>query len=52
MIIGVFKEIKLDEYCVFMLFVGVEEFVCVGYIVLVEVGVGFGFGLFDYEYLE
>ena len=51
MIIGVPKEIKLDEYRVAMLPVGVEELVRAGHSVLVEAGAGLGSGLPDQEYL-
>lgn len=50
MIVGVPKEIKLDEYRVSMLPVGVEELVRAGHTVLVEVGAGMGSGLPDDEY--
>lgn len=50
MIIGVPKEIKLDEYRVAMLPVGVEELVRAGHSVLVEAGAGLGSGLPDEEY--
>ncbi|HMP06008.1 MAG TPA: alanine dehydrogenase [Lacipirellulaceae bacterium] len=51
MIIGVPKEIKLDEYRVAMLPVGVEELTRRGHRVLVEQGAGLGSGLADHEYL-
>lgn len=50
MIVGVPKEIKLDEYRVAMLPVGVEEMVRAGHTVLVEQGAGLGSGLTDEEY--
>jgi alanine dehydrogenase len=50
MIIGVPKEIKLDEYRVAMLPVGVEELTRRGHRVLVERGAGLGSGLADHEY--
>jgi alanine dehydrogenase len=50
MIIGVPKEIKLDEYRVAMLPVGVEELTRRGHRVLVEHGAGLGSGLSDQEY--
>lgn len=52
MIIGVPKEIKLDEYRVAMLPVGVEELVGAGHTVLVEAGAGLGSGLPDNEYSQ
>jgi alanine dehydrogenase len=51
MIIGVPKEIKLDEYRVGMLPVGVEELTRRGHRVLVEAGAGLGSGLADQEYV-
>ncbi len=51
MIVGVPKEIKLDEYRVSMLPVGVEELVRRGHQVLVEAGAGLGSGLADHDYL-
>ena len=50
MIIGVPKEVKLDEYRVAMLPVGVEELVRAGHTVLIERGAGLGSGLPDAEY--
>src|SRR5262245_52212141 len=47
MIIGVPKEIKLDEYRVAMLPVGVEELTRRGHRVLVEHSAGLGSGLLD-----
>ena len=52
MIIGVPKEIKLDEYRVSLLPVGVEEFTRRGHQVLVEAGAGLGSGLADHDYLQ
>ena len=52
MIVGVPREIKLDEYRVGMLPVGVEEFVLAGHTVLVEAGAGQGSGLSDHDYLR
>ncbi len=52
MIIGVPKEVKLDEYRVALLPVGVEEFVRKGHTVLVERGAGLGSGLTDEDYLQ
>jgi alanine dehydrogenase len=52
MIVGVPKEIKLDEYRVAMLPVGVEELVRRGHQVLVEAGAGMGSGLADHDYLQ
>jgi alanine dehydrogenase len=52
MIIGVPKEVKLDEYRVAMLPVGVEELTRRGHQVLVEAGAGMGSGLPDQEYLD
>ncbi len=51
MIVGVPKEIKIDEYRVAMLPVGVHEMVRQGHTVLVEQGAGLGSGLFDDEYI-
>jgi alanine dehydrogenase len=51
MIVGVPKEVKLDEYRVAMLPVGAEELVRRGHRVLVEAGAGLGSGLADHEYL-
>jgi alanine dehydrogenase len=50
MIIGVPKEVKLDEYRVAMLPVGVEELTRRGHRVIVEHGAGLGSGLSDHEY--
>ncbi len=52
MIVGVPKEIKLDEYRVAMLPVGVEELVRRGHQVLVEAGAGLGSGIADHDYLK
>ena len=52
MIVGVPKEIKLDEYRVAMLPVGVEELVRRGHRVLVEAGAGLGSGIADHDYLQ
>jgi alanine dehydrogenase len=52
MIVGVPKEVKLDEYRVAMLPVGVEELVRRGHQVLVEAGAGLGSGLADHDYLQ
>ncbi|MFV2070977.1 MAG: alanine dehydrogenase, partial [Pirellulales bacterium] len=51
MIVGVPREVKLDEYRVAILPVGVEELVRRGHQVLVEAGAGLGSGLPDHEYL-
>jgi alanine dehydrogenase len=50
MIIGVPKEVKLDEYRVAMLPVGVEELTRRGHTVLVEHNAGVGSGIADAEY--
>jgi alanine dehydrogenase len=52
MIIGVPREIKLDEYRVALLPVGAEELVRAGHTVIVEAGAGLGSGLADHEYLR
>lgn len=52
MIIGVPREIKLDEYRVALLPVGAEELVRAGHKVIVEAGAGLGSGLADHEYLR
>ena len=52
MIVGVPREIKLDEYRVAMLPVGVEELVRRGHQVLIEAGAGMGSGLADHDYLR
>ena len=50
MIVGVPKEVKLDEYRVAMLPVGVEELVRAGNQVMVEHDAGIGSGLTDEQY--
>jgi alanine dehydrogenase len=50
MLIGVPREIKLDEYRVAMLPVGVEELTQAGHKVLIEAGAGVGSGIPDVEY--
>lgn len=50
--VGVPKEVKVDEYRVAMLPVGVEELKRVGHTVLVEAGAGVGSGISDEEYAE
>jgi alanine dehydrogenase len=50
MLIGVPREIKLDEYRVAMLPVGVEELTRAGNKVLIEAGAGVGSGIPDVEY--
>jgi alanine dehydrogenase len=50
MIVGVPKEIKLDEYRVAMLPVGAEELSQAGHRVLIETGAGQGSGIADAEY--
>lgn len=50
MIIGVFKEIKNNENCVVLIFVGVMVLIKCGYQVFVQVSVGEGSGFFDVEY--
>ena len=52
MIIGVPKEVKLDEYRVAMLPVGAEELTRAGHTVLIEAGAGLGSGLADHDYAE
>ena len=52
MIIGVPKEINLDEYRVAIRPVGVEELVRRGHQVVVEAGAGLGSGLADHDYLR
>lgn len=52
MIIGVPKEIKLDEYRVAMLPVGVEELTRRGHQVLIEQGAGLGSGLTNEDYAQ
>jgi alanine dehydrogenase len=51
-IVGVPSEVKLDEYRVGMLPVGVEELMRAGHDVLVQAGAGLGSGLADHEYLK
>ena len=51
MIVGVPKEVKLDEYRVSMLPVGVEELTRRGHTVLVQAGAGVGSGLPDELYI-
>jgi len=50
MIVGVPKEVKLDEYRVAMLPVGAEELAAAGHKVLVETGAGLGSGIPDAQY--
>lgn len=50
MIIGVPKEVKVDEYRVAVLPVGVDELCRAGHQVLIEAGAGMGSGLADHEY--
>ncbi len=50
MIVGVPKEVKLDEYRVAMLPVGVDELTRAGHRVLVQHGAGVGSGLADHLY--
>ena len=52
MLIGVPREIKLDEYRVALLPVGVHELTKAGHHVLVEAGAGLGSGLADHDYLQ
>src|ERR1700749_3953396 len=52
MIVGVPKEVKLDEYRVAMLPVGVEELTRRGHKVLIEASAGIGSGLPDSEYKD
>jgi alanine dehydrogenase len=52
MIVGVPREIKLDEYRVAMLPVGVDELVRRGHTVVVEAGAGLGSGIADHDYLK
>ena len=52
MLIGVPREIKLDEYRVAMLPVGVEELTRAGHQVLIEQNAGIGSGIADSEYAE
>ena len=48
--IGVPKEVKIDEYRVAMIPVGVEELTRVGHVVLIERGAGQGSGIDDEQY--
>ena len=50
MIVGVPREVKLDEYRVAMLPVGVEELTRRGHRVLIERGAGLGSGIPDDQY--
>src|SRR6516164_9033651 len=50
MIVGVPREIKLDEYRVAMLPVGAEELTHAGHTVLIESGAGQGSGIADALY--
>ena len=50
MLIGVPREVKLDEYRVAMLPVGVDELTRAGHKVLIEVGAGLGSGIADDQY--
>ncbi|MHC5538604.1 alanine dehydrogenase, partial [Singulisphaera rosea] len=50
MIVGVPKEVKVDEYRVAVLPVGVEELTAAGHTVLVESGAGLGSGIADSLY--
>lgn len=52
MIVGVPREIKLDEYRVAMIPAGVEELTRAGHQVLVERSAGVGSGISDDEYIE
>jgi alanine dehydrogenase len=52
MIVGVPREIKLDEYRVAMLPVGVDELVRRGHTVIIEAGAGLGSGIADHDYLK
>lgn len=52
MIVGIPKEIKVDEYRVALVPVGVEELVEHGHRVLVEKGAGSGSGIADEEYVR
>ncbi len=52
MIIGVPKEVKLDEYRVALLPVGADELTRAGHTVLVERGAGLGSGLPDQNYAD
>jgi len=50
--IGIPTEVKIDEYRVAMLPVGVEELVTQGHTVIVQSGAGLGSGLADHDYLR
>lgn len=52
MIVGIPKEIKVDEYRVALVPVGAEELVRYGHKVLVEEGAGSGSGIADEEYVR
>jgi alanine dehydrogenase len=52
MIVGVPREIKLDEYRVAMIPAGVEELTRHGHRVLVERGAGLGSGIYDEQYVQ
>ncbi|MDI6760982.1 MAG: alanine dehydrogenase [Candidatus Brocadiaceae bacterium] len=52
MIVGIPKEIKIDEYRVALVPVGAEELVKHGHRVLVEEGAGSGSGIADEEYVK
>ncbi|QDU80399.1 Alanine dehydrogenase [Polystyrenella longa] len=52
MIVGVPREVKLDEYRVAMIPAGVEELTRAGHHVLIEQDAGLGSGLFNEEYAE
>ena len=52
MIVGVPKEIKVQEYRVALIPVGVAELVRAGHEVLIEEGAGLGSGFTDQEYLQ
>ena len=52
MIVGIPKEIKIDEYRVALVPVGAEELVKHGHRVLVEKGAGSGSGIADEEYVR
>ncbi len=51
MIVGVPKEVKMDEYRVAMLPVGAEELTAAGHTVLIEAGAGTGSGIADAHYV-
>lgn len=52
MIVGVPREVKMDEYRVAMLPSGAEELVAAGHQVVIETGAGQGSGIEDAHYLE